>query len=112
MQTASLPLPPPPPPSPPPPPPGTPPRRKTLPLPLPAPPSPPPSTPEADPDEEARLRAFGARIDAIRHRIERAIGEDDVAYIKKVRAFSTAMEITGRTLIHVSLDPVTFAFGV
>lgn len=82
----------------------------TLPLPLPTPPSLP--TPDADPEEEARLRAFGARIDAIRHRVERAIGEDDVAYIKKVRAFSTAMEITGRTLIHISLDPVTFSVGV
>ena len=41
-----------------------------------------------------------------------AVGAADVAHIEKVRRFSTAMEIAGRTLIHVSLDPVTFAAGV
>ncbi|HTJ47552.1 MAG TPA: acyl-CoA desaturase [Kofleriaceae bacterium] len=63
-------------------------------------------------DDEARIRAFGARLDAIRTRVEREIGSDDVAHIKKVRAFSRAMEITGRTLIHISLDPLTFSIGV
>src|SRR5262245_18667553 len=63
-------------------------------------------------DEAERLRAFGARIDQIRARIEQQIGADDVAHVKKMRALSRAMEISGRALIHVSLDPVTFAAGV
>ncbi len=62
--------------------------------------------------DDVRLREFARRIDAIRARVEADLGEKDVAYIRKVRRFSTAMEITGRTLIHVSLDPVTFSAGV
>jgi linoleoyl-CoA desaturase len=73
--------------------------------------SPAPPPPALD-DEAARLRAFGERIDAIRERVERSIGPDDVAHMEKMRAFSRAMELTGRVLIHVSLDPVTFSLGV
>jgi fatty acid desaturase len=60
--------------------------------------------------------AFGRAIDAIRARIEARMraddGATDVAYIKRVRRTSIAMEIAGRALIHVSLDPVTFVAGV
>ena len=59
-----------------------------------------------------RLEEFAARIDRIRARVEAEVGPADVAHIKRVRRFSTAMEVAGRTLIHVSLDPVTFAVGV
>ena len=65
-----------------------------------------------DPAETLRLGDFSARIDVIRDRVESEVGATDVAYIKKVRCFSTAMEIAGRTLIHGSVDPVTFALGV
>jgi linoleoyl-CoA desaturase len=68
--------------------------------------------PVHDDHDAARLQAFGARLDAIRARIERDLGEKDVAYIKKVRAASRALEVTGRALIHVSLDPLTFTLGV
>jgi NADPH-dependent stearoyl-CoA 9-desaturase len=69
-------------------------------------------TAAADPIEAERMRQFAARIDAIRARVEAEIGAEDVAHIKKVRAFSNAMQLTGRFLIHVSLDPVTFSLGV
>jgi NADPH-dependent stearoyl-CoA 9-desaturase len=58
------------------------------------------------------MKRFAEAIDAIRDRVEADIGDKDVAYIKKVRRLSTAAEIAGRTLIHVSLDPVTFSAGV
>lgn len=63
-------------------------------------------------DEAARLDELATRLDAIRARVEAAIGADDVKHIARTRAFSTAMQIVGRGLIHVSLDPVTFAVGV
>ncbi len=56
--------------------------------------------------------AFGKAIDAIRARIEREVGEDDVAYVKRMRRLSTGLEILGRTLIHVSPEPVSFMTGV
>jgi fatty acid desaturase len=62
--------------------------------------------------EREQLQQFGKAIDAIRDRIEAQIGTEDVDYVKKVRRFSTAMEIAGRTLIHVSPEPVTFMAGV
>jgi NADPH-dependent stearoyl-CoA 9-desaturase len=58
------------------------------------------------------LQEFARRIDAIRARVEADLGEKDVAYIRRMRRFSTTMEATGRALIHVSLDPVSFSAGV
>ena len=71
-----------------------------------------PASVARDPDETLRLRELASRIDAIRSRVEAEVGAADVAYIKKVRRFSTAMEVVGRTLIHVSIDPFMFAVGV
>ncbi|MCB0221547.1 MAG: fatty acid desaturase [Chrysiogenetes bacterium] len=62
--------------------------------------------------EEERLELFGKAIDEIRNRVEAQIGDEDVAYIKKVDAFSRAMEVVGRVLIHFSIEPVTFSAGV
>ena len=59
-----------------------------------------------------RYKAFGEAIDTIRKRVEKQIGDEDVRYIKKVRRFSRAMGVTGRVLIHVSPEPVTFFLGV
>jgi NADPH-dependent stearoyl-CoA 9-desaturase len=72
-------------------------------------PAPTPAPQDADAE---RLRSFAARIDAIRSRVEAEIGADDVAYVRRMRAYSRAFEIVGRGLIHVSLDPVTFTTGV
>lgn len=59
-----------------------------------------------------QLRRFGEALDALKQRVERQVGEDDVRYVKRVRRFSIGMEALGRALIHVSLDPITFAIGV
>jgi linoleoyl-CoA desaturase len=58
------------------------------------------------------LRDFARDLDAIYQRVERQLGNDDLKYIKRVKRVSTTMEVVGRTLIHFSLDPVTFSTGV
>jgi linoleoyl-CoA desaturase len=63
-------------------------------------------------DEQPRLKEFAQAIDQIRARVEKQIGIEDVVYIRKVRRFSTAMELAGRALIHVSPEPVSFLAGV
>jgi fatty acid desaturase len=50
--------------------------------------------------------------DAIRARVEAELGAADVAHVKKMRAFSRAFEVAGRTLLHVSFEPVGFTAGV
>jgi linoleoyl-CoA desaturase len=67
--------------------------------------------PRAEESEE-RYKRFAEAIDAIRARVEAEIGRDDVDYVHRVFRFSRAMEVLGRLLIHVSLDPVTFSAGV
>src|SRR5690349_422489 len=62
--------------------------------------------------ESSRLQVFAARLDAIKARVESQLGEDDVEHVKRVRAFSRAMEWTGRLLIHFSFEPVGFTAGV
>jgi linoleoyl-CoA desaturase len=59
-----------------------------------------------------RLKRFGEALDALKTRVESDLGPKDVEHIRRMRAFSTTMEIAGRALIHVSLDPVTFSTGV
>lgn len=57
-------------------------------------------------------RAFGAELDEVKRRALARVGQEDVAYVKRLNRFSRAMEILGRVLIHVSPEPVTFALGV
>ena len=59
-----------------------------------------------------RLRRFGQELDAIKARVEAEVGEEDLAYIRKVDRFSRTMEVLGRVLIHVSPEPITFGAGV
>lgn len=61
---------------------------------------------------QERLRRFGEAIDVIRERAEASVGEEDIQHIRKVNRFSRAMEVVGRVLIHVSLEPFTFLAGV
>lgn len=63
-------------------------------------------------DRASRLRAFGEEIDAIGRRAKARVGVEDVQRVKRLHRFSRAMEVAGRVLIHVSMEPVTFAFGV
>jgi linoleoyl-CoA desaturase len=59
-----------------------------------------------------RLRLFGAAIDEIRKRVEAQVGEEDLRYFRRLDRFSKTMEIVGRTLIHFSIEPVSFFTGV
>ncbi len=63
------------------------------------------------PDEE-RLARFGQALDGVRRRAEARMGDEDVRHVKKLRRFSTAMEIVGRGLIHFSFEPIGFGVGV
>jgi len=68
-------------------------------------------TPDAEVERE-RLERFAARLDAIRGRVEKALGGKDVAYVKKVRAASRALGVPGRTSERGAPTPVRFAAGV
>lgn len=62
--------------------------------------------------DDPRLAAFGLALDALRREVEAKIGEEDAQYIKRIGALSSALEVLGRGLIHLSIDPVTFGVGV
>jgi fatty acid desaturase len=61
---------------------------------------------------EKELEAFGAEMDALRKSVEQDLGEDDVAYMRRMIRLSRMSEIVGRLLIHISLDPFTWMLGV
>ncbi len=63
-------------------------------------------------DDGDRYRQFAEELDALRRRTLASLGDDDVAYVKRLDRFSRALEITGRSLIHVSFEPGTFFVGV
>ena len=63
-------------------------------------------------DEDARFRALGRDLDALKARVTAELGAADVAHVARVQRVSTAAEVVGRVLIHVSLDPLTFGAGV
>jgi fatty acid desaturase len=62
--------------------------------------------------DDERLQQFGDELDELRRSVTARIGSEDIAHVKQVRRFSVAMEVLGRTAIHVSLDPATFLVGV
>ena len=63
-------------------------------------------------DRRAALERFGRAIDAIRERAEARVGAEDVSRVRKLNRFSRTMEVLGRVLIHVSIEPVGFLLGV
>jgi linoleoyl-CoA desaturase len=66
-----------------------------------------------DPGARAeRLKAFGSAIDEIKCRVEAQIGEQDLAYVKRLDRFSRGCEVIGRVLLHFSFEPVSFGAGV
>lgn len=62
--------------------------------------------------ELERYRRFGEELDALRTEVLDEVGQADLDYVTELDRFSHRMETIGRTLIHVSLDPVTFSLGV
>lgn len=63
-------------------------------------------------DDVDRFRRFGEELDRVRADVESRVGEEDVRRVRRLNRFSRAMEVVGRVLIHVSLDPITFGVGV
>src|SRR5687768_2210551 len=69
--------------------------------------------PETTPIGRAeRLLSFAREIDAIKERMLAKVGEEDLAYVKKLDRLSRAAELVGRTLIHFSFEPLGFGIGV
>ncbi len=64
------------------------------------------------PSNEARLESFARALRAIQRREMDDMGDADVEYVVKLDRFSRAMEVVGRSLVHFSLEPVSFTVGV
>jgi len=62
--------------------------------------------------EKTRLESFGHAIDAIKRDVESRVGEQDLRRVRRLRWFSRGAEVVGRSLIHFSFEPITFALGV
>lgn len=62
--------------------------------------------------DKERLASFQRSLDALLKRVEGQLGAEDVAHIRKIAKLSRRLEIVGRSLLHVSLDPLTFGLGV
>jgi len=78
----------------------------------PAAPQPTPLDAALDRSIEARHAALGEALDALKARTLAKLGDDDVLYVKRLDRLSRTLEVVGRALIHVSLDPLTFGAGV
>lgn len=59
-----------------------------------------------------QINDFQKELDALRKSIEAKIGKDDVAHIQNIMEQQRYLEISGRLLIHFSLEPVSWALGV
>ncbi len=62
--------------------------------------------------DEKRLQEFGRAIDAIHQRHEADLGERDLEYILRICRISRNLERVGRSLIHVSFEPLGFTSGI
>jgi len=61
---------------------------------------------------QEKLEALGVEIDAVGEETKAKLGPEDVAYVKKMRKISRIAEVFGRSLLFVSLDPLTWSAGV
>lgn len=58
------------------------------------------------------IESFGKEIENLYLETKAKIGKEDLDYITNVKYFSNALEIAGRSLIHISKDPFTWSTGV
>jgi NADPH-dependent stearoyl-CoA 9-desaturase len=58
-----------------------------------------------------RLESFGRALDALRREVEEQLGEADARHIKRVGAASRTLELVGRGLLYVCIEPVGFGLG-
>jgi len=66
----------------------------------------------AEPRGRIDLEALRRDLDELRARTVAKLGDADAEYIKGVRIAARALQISGRLLIHVSLEPVSFGLGI
>jgi fatty acid desaturase len=59
-----------------------------------------------------QLSAFAQALDTVKGEIQARLGAEDIDHLLRVERFSRCMEVVGRLLIHVSLEPVSFLLGV
>jgi fatty acid desaturase len=70
----------------------------------------PTSPPMADAELE-RIASFGRAIEALKREVEEQLGAEDVAHIQGIDRVSRRLELLGRGLIYLSIDPLTFSAG-
>src|SRR5688572_14637099 len=58
-----------------------------------------------------QIEAFGRELEEIRREVLADLGARDVAHIRRVIRAVRAAELAGRVLLHVGIDPVSFAVG-
>jgi len=59
-----------------------------------------------------QINNFQKELDELRHSIEAKMGKEDADYIQNIIEIQRYLEISGRLLIHFSLEPVSWALGV
>jgi linoleoyl-CoA desaturase len=67
------------------------------------------SKPNLSPEE---INNFQQELDNLRHSIEAKIGQEDIDYINNIIEIQRYLEVSGRLLIHFSLDPISWSLGV
>jgi len=60
----------------------------------------------------AETEAFGREMDALRHEVLADLGQRDVDHIRSMIRLVRYCEVSGRALLQLGLDPVTFGLGV
>lgn len=58
------------------------------------------------------LELLAREIDGLRLRASMQVGEEDAQYIRRVRSLARGLQVSGRVLIHASLEPCSFGLGV
>jgi fatty acid desaturase len=71
-----------------------------------------PRVPAKKTKEVDRFYAFGREIDALKERALARVGAADLRRVKRLRRLSRIFEATGRVLIHISFEPISFGLGV
>ena len=59
-----------------------------------------------------QINGFQQELDELRKSIEAKIGKDDIDHIQNMVEMQRYLELSGRLLIHFSLEPVSWAVGV
>jgi linoleoyl-CoA desaturase len=62
--------------------------------------------------EADRLASFQQSLDELLKETEEKLGAQDVAHIHRIRKLSNVLQVVGRTMLHVSVEPFSFGVGV